>query len=163
MIDGYNTVAEYIPPDCETSPLIEKDQEWHAKHVRESQYLLQIVKCNDGSCCNPRRSSLFRFSLDGFLPPPLPVIQGKNGLEYGESAENSKFVSLFTNLAINKSIYPPRAAVKFLKGIPYDFACLNVEKDLPRRVCASCGLYFATMKSNAAHKAWCNARFVSVY
>ena len=162
VIDGYDTVAEYIPPGSETSILIEKDQEWHAKHVHESQYLLQIVKCGDQSCCSPRRSSLFRFLHDGFLPPPLPIVQGKNGLEYGENKENSKFLSMFTNLAINKNIFPPRVAVKFPKGIPYDFACPTVEKVLPRRVCAKCGLYFATTKSNGAHKAWCSARLVSV-
>ncbi|CAB3979548.1 Hypothetical predicted protein [Paramuricea clavata] len=85
-------------------------------------------------------------------------VRAKNGLEYGENKENSKFVSLFTNLAINKNIFPPRVAVKFPKGTPYDFACPNVEKDLPRKVCAKCGLCFATIKYNAAHKAWCSAR-----
>ncbi len=155
VIDGYDTVAEYIQPEYET-PITEKDQQWHAKHVRESQYLLQVVKCDDQTCCNPRRSSLFRCLSDGFLPPPLPIVQGKNGLEFGENQENRKFLSLFTNLAVNKNIFPARAAIKFPKVIPYDFACPSVEKELPRRVCGRCGLYFATIKSNTAHKTWCD-------
>lgn len=49
-IDGYSTVAEYIDP--ESSELDPEsfhgfDQIWFAKHVRTSQYLLQIVKCSD--------------------------------------------------------------------------------------------------------------------
>lgn len=128
---------------------MEKDQQWYGKHVRESQYLLQIVKCDNRSCCRPQRSSLFHILIEGFLPPPLPILQGKHGLEYENESRNT-FLSPFANLALNK-ILPPRAATKFPNGIPYDFACPTVQDILPRRVCSTCGLYFATIKSNKAH------------
>ena len=51
VIDNYPTVAEYINPSDEVF-ITAKDQEWMAKHVRESQYLLQIVNT---SCCSTRR------------------------------------------------------------------------------------------------------------
>lgn len=50
VIDEYPTVAEYIDPEVsEIDPdlLHEFDDNWFANHVRTSQYLLQIIKCND--------------------------------------------------------------------------------------------------------------------
>ncbi|CAH1969122.1 unnamed protein product [Acanthoscelides obtectus] len=31
---------------------------WYSEHVRESQYLLQIVKCRNTECCRPRSDYL---------------------------------------------------------------------------------------------------------
>ena len=39
---SYATVSEYIHPQTDEAPVIEKDPEWYGKHIRESQYLLQI-------------------------------------------------------------------------------------------------------------------------
>lgn len=42
-IDGYNVEAEFLPSD-ETIPRLEEfnDDDWYMKHVRKSQYLLQV-------------------------------------------------------------------------------------------------------------------------
>ena len=64
VIDNYPTVAEYINPSDEVF-ITAKDQEWMAKHVRESQYLLQIVKCSNTSCCGTR-SSLFSYLMGSY-------------------------------------------------------------------------------------------------
>ena len=155
VIDNYPTVAEYINPSDEVF-ITAKDQEWMAKHVRESQYLLQIVKCSNTSCCGTRRSSLFLFLPDGFLPPPLPVTQDRDGIKYGEAEETSKFLPLFANLAISKSILPSRAIAKYPKGVPYDFACPKLQNELPKRICPKCGCYFATIKSKTHHISDCH-------
>ena len=157
VIDNYPTVAEYINPSDEVF-ITAKDQEWMAKHVRESQYLLQTVKCSNTSRCGTRKSSLFLFLPDGFLPPPLPVTQGRDGIKYGEAEETSKFLPLFTNLVINKSILPSRAVAyaKYPKGVPYDFACPKLQNELPKRICPKCGCYFATIKSKTHHISDCH-------
>ena len=55
IIDSYSVVCRYIEPNAKTrSSLLNAkflDLDWLAVHVRQSQYLLQIVKCNDLSCC----------------------------------------------------------------------------------------------------------------
>ena len=105
VIDGSATVAEYIHPETDEAPVIEQDQEWWGKHVRESQYLLQIAKFDDPLCCKPRKSSLFPILTEGFLPPPLPISQGKHALEYGENVCRNTFLSVFSNLAMNKKTF----------------------------------------------------------
>lgn len=60
-IDGYPTIAEYILPELSDLETIEKkDEQWIAKHVQSSQYMTQIVKCGDLSCCSAARSSYFK-------------------------------------------------------------------------------------------------------
>ena len=57
---------------------------------------------DDPSCSKTRRSSLFHILTEGFLLPPLPISQGKHGLEYGENKCRNTFLSVFANLAMNK-------------------------------------------------------------
>ena len=59
LTDGHATVENTYTLETDEAPVIEKDPQWYRKHVRESQYLLLIVKRDDPSCCKPRRSSLF--------------------------------------------------------------------------------------------------------
>ena len=84
FIDGCPTVAEFVSEEedateSDTNNLIRQNEEWHLKHIKESKYLLQIRKCDDLSCCSVKRSSLFRVIKDGFIPPPIPIQQTKNG------------------------------------------------------------------------------------
>ena len=47
-IDGYAVKTVYVEPKNEEFPPFPvPDPVWYQKLVRESQYLLQIVKCND--------------------------------------------------------------------------------------------------------------------
>ena len=59
VIHDFPVVAEYIVPkdtrlDNEQARVLKNDAIWYAHHVLESQYLLQIVKCEDVSCCGVR-------------------------------------------------------------------------------------------------------------
>ena len=51
-IDGHPVVAEFISDEA-NEPVVSKSDKWKAMNVRESQYLLQIVKCKDRNCCLP--------------------------------------------------------------------------------------------------------------
>jgi hypothetical protein len=79
IVDGHPIVAKYIDPL--TSELNDElhlnvaDQNWFSEHVRTSQYFLQIVKCNNLSCCTAPRSSYFAIVPSRFLPGPVPLCQ----------------------------------------------------------------------------------------
>lgn len=78
IIDEFPVVAKYIVPtdtrlNVEQAEELKSDATWYAKHVRESQYLLQKVKFEVVPCCGVRRSSLWRLLREGFLPPPVLI------------------------------------------------------------------------------------------
>ena len=53
VIDGHSVVAENVEPiDRNEIHVMEKSANWQNNHVQESQYFLQIVKCNDRTCCD---------------------------------------------------------------------------------------------------------------
>ena len=145
-------MAEYKDPKAENTTEKSADlkfgAQWDIEHVRESQYFLKVVKSNNIQCCGPRRSCFFNVVKNGFLPPPLALVQAGDGLECNSSDSKNRSVSLFFNIALDKSIVLSKALKKFPKGLPYDFPCPSVENVLPRRICADCGMYFATIKSN---------------
>lgn len=73
VISGFPTYTNYVDPD---ELLIDipkqKSQDWLLRHVRTSQYMLQIVKCDKKSCCMKFRSNWMSI-VESFLPPPIRV------------------------------------------------------------------------------------------
>ena len=69
---------------------------WKNVHVQQSQYMLQIVKCTDQSCCKFRTNYLTYFP-ERFLPPPVPLKCTVDGLEISEG----KFGSLFQAIVLS--------------------------------------------------------------
>ena len=83
VINDYQVIAEYI---VDKALKIVKDvsEIWRSSHVRSSQYLLQIIKCNNITCCTSFRSSNKKIVKDSFLHflhlPCLKVsIMGSHG------------------------------------------------------------------------------------
>ena len=156
VIDGHPVVAEFIKEEPAAITSITKSEEWKAKYVRESQYLLQIVKCTDAACCSPFQSSYLKIMKDQFLPPPLPVTyEKKGGIEWAKDDKEAKYLSLFQNLALNARLIPCRASDKYPKGIPYDNSCPSTKDCLNYRICKYCGLYFGSIKSKQNHSSSC--------
>ena len=145
VIDGHPVVAEYINHTDHQTPLIEKSQQWCQTHVRESQYMLQIIKCNDISCCSPPRSSYFSVIKDRFLPPPMPIVQTADGLV--ADIPKQQFSPLFLTIQLGNAVLPTRTLCNFPKGIPYDFGCPSLQEELHKRICLKCGHYTATVVS----------------
>ena len=54
VIDSYRVVAEYLSPpeNIREAMIFMEGEEWKAKHVMQSQYMLLIVRCNDNTCCD---------------------------------------------------------------------------------------------------------------
>lgn len=157
IIDKHPTKAEYIDPDnseIDLSQLLSKDDIWNSKHVQTSQYMTQVVKCDDRSCCKARRSSIFKilYNSSGFIPAPIPIIQTDEGVIASKNAspENEHFASLILLNSLNmKEILP--ADFKKYKSIPYDLYCPSVKICLDRRICSICGKYFSAIKQLSQH------------
>lgn len=157
-IDSYPVISNYIEPEkseVKHDELRTVSFQWRAKHVRESQYCTQVVKCSDGGCCRPARSSIFKVLASRFLPPPFPLQQTSEGLKAPEpDSHESKFMSLFLALAFNNQDILPRSLAGY-KSLPFDAYCPSVQSVLMRRICKECGLYHASLTSLKAHTRTC--------
>ena len=144
-IDGHPVVAEYIEPGESDLPEA-VDQHWYASHVRESQYLLQVVRCSSLECCGPPRSSLASV-LSGFLPPPMRVQQTNRGVTAaGPDTQDGHFLPLFPRLASKIDLTHTG-----YKRIPYDMYCPTVTSKLANRICRHCGIYFTNEENRKLH------------
>ena len=74
VIDGYPVLAEYVG-DKTSEIFKDVSEKWRSSHVRSSQYLLQIVRCNNITCCTLFRSSYKNVVNVRFLPPPFAMSQ----------------------------------------------------------------------------------------
>ena len=92
VIDGNPVVAEFIEDDA---PVIMgmKSEEWKSCHVRQPQYFLQIVKCADPKCCSSFQSSYLKIVPKIVLPPPLPVVHTRNGIEWAKDDKDATYLS----------------------------------------------------------------------
>ena len=104
-----------------------KSEEWKACHVRQSQYFLQIVKCTDPRCCSNFQSSYLKVAPKRFLPPPLPVVHTRNGIEWAKDDKDATYLSLYQNISLQNALMSAQATKKFPKGIPYDYSCPSVD------------------------------------
>lgn len=128
-IDGYPVEAEYVGPKEHRPAIPDVDAEWYAKHVRESQYCLQIAKCKSLECCGIRRSSVWSFLPDGFLPPPVPIKQTSQGYTVVDvKDEKAKFAPLLLQKSLKLG-----AKDDSWDHLPYDFYCPSVQNDLSKR------------------------------
>ena len=99
----------------------------------KSQYCLQIVKCKNEACCCPFRSSYLTILNDKFLPPPIPVVQTIDGLQWETSKEkNATYGTLYQAILFGKNSAPPRAKRRFPKCIHHDFSYPSIQDELPK-------------------------------
>ena len=71
MIDNYPVKAMCVEPrkiDKIKQTSGDINQEWYVKHVRTSQYLLQVVKCNLEDCCGSLLSAKY-YPTNVYLQP----------------------------------------------------------------------------------------------
>jgi len=142
-IDNYPVVATYCPPaintDNVTSHAVASRQRRTA-HVRESQYCLQLVRCNDHQCCTPFSFRIyFRNDFYLILFQRSTVVKAL-----------SRPMPLFLNLLLN-SMAQKEKMWEFIIS-PYELYCPSVEPHLSKRCCSVCGIYHASTKSATNHK-----------
>lgn len=149
-IDGYPVEAEFVPPtpeELQEDSTEEFSSPWYAKHVRESQYMLQIIKCGEEECCGAMRSKIKLLLPDMFLPPPIKLCEESL---FPTIANQSDIRGQFLGLLARRALTLEIEDTKF-KQPPYDYFCPSVQSQLAERICKSCDLYFASKKSLAKH------------
>lgn len=148
IIDNHPTVAHFVnETESELADnLIEKSSSWWDTHIEFGQYLLQIIKCDNQSCCNPKRSSLFSIIKNGRIPPPLPITNSEDKLKVPDSQYDKlkadQFAPLFLNLVL-KNEFPIKS---------FDAFCPSVQSKLPNRTCKVCSKYFSATKYLNEHE-----------
>ncbi|KAF6035822.1 hypothetical protein EB796_005872 [Bugula neritina] len=163
VIDSNPVIAVYVPPEDTEDMWDELSETWKEKHLLQSQYFLQITKCDDQSCCRPYRSSIRAILPGRFIPPPVPVKQTRHGLvapEPDETLIDSHYGSLFSRIALSAIL--PQCAKTF-KIFPFDVYCPSLIGKLQPRICPVCGMYFPSQKAKSSHtKLHTGAKFVEV-
>lgn len=152
FIDNHVVIAEYVAENEVLSDTSndEVSEEWKFRHVRSSQYFLQIVKCEDIKCCSKPRSCYFTFFPTRFLSAPIPLkYQPKMSVTQPESS-NIKYASLFQGQLINGKV-----------EIPYDKNCPSQSKTINERVCIDCGYYCASIELLKKHRKSLHNRIVN--
>ncbi|KAF2893944.1 hypothetical protein ILUMI_12233 [Ignelater luminosus] len=146
VIDGFEVIAQYVPPaSTAASESTEgNDVLWRDRHILQSKYCLQVVKCQDESCCSPMISRLRLYLEDGFLPAPVMFRHGLYGLE-ACSQENmdGRFLDISQRLQ-NASLVP-------VKPCPNDYYCPSVIPELQKLICPVCKKYFFRKASLTKH------------
>ncbi|XP_060806168.1 uncharacterized protein LOC132903036 [Amyelois transitella] len=158
VIDGHDVVAEYLKPDDTAESFVPDlpSLQWYSEHVRESQYLLQVVKCDDRACCGDLRSSLRSILPERFVIPPYPILQSSSGLYIPKPQEHDG--KTFATFLLRRSLGITPTHDGFNK-LPYDLYCPSLQKDrrqLLERTCQWCGLYFCTKKKVKEHVNSCH-------
>ncbi|CAH2087125.1 unnamed protein product [Euphydryas editha] len=123
----------------------------HSKHVQESQYLLQVVKCDDCACCGHVRSFLRSILSKRFFIPPYPILQSSSGLCIPKPQEHDG--KTFATFLLRRSLGMTPTHECFNKLV-YDLYCPSLQKNrqqLVERTCQWCGLYFCTKKKVKEH------------
>ena len=159
-LDGHDTVAQYVNPPNEIQEPEFKElnknvpvtEEWICDHVQVSKYCLQIVCCDNDSCC-PNRPAHVKLLLrplmpNGFLPPPVKYCQRFSGdsvplqlLKQSIHNKQVQFASLQT-----RALYPCSARTAF------DSFCPSMQKVLPNSTCDQCFRAFPSKAQMLVHR-----------
>ena len=150
VIDGHTIHAEFVDSDDGVMEAQEPDINWVAQHVRQSQYLLQIVKCTNPQCCRPMRSSWLEYFPQRFLPGPVVMSHDDRGLyvpppDQQVTERKAHFTSLAQRLGIIKS--------KVSNDDSFDLYCPSISRaEIGKRTCAMCGIYHPSQAAARRHK-----------
>lgn len=122
-------------------------EQWKQRHVRQSQYLLQIVKCGNASCCQPPRTNIHDIFKQQFLPPPIPIIRTSTGPKIGRVEDtDSHFLDLSSRIACASLLSHPMKC--------FDTYCPSSQPKIKGNsyTCEVCANYFVTKSALSSHK-----------
>jgi hypothetical protein len=145
LLDEHPVIAEYRERGNELplpDPKIEMEPKWYAEHVRESRYLLQIVKCGNSSCCSNWRSLWNQLVPGRFLPGPVPMRNTGENQEQREAAveasseyHHTMYLPIMGNLTVGRALIRRRMVEEFCGNCPYDLFCPSQSLDVLKRTC----------------------------
>jgi hypothetical protein len=80
----YQENARPAREKCSDQQKYDIDEYWCAMHVLQTQYTLQIVRCNSIECCGPWRSNYVEVFPHRFLPSPVPFERTAFGIRMAD-------------------------------------------------------------------------------
>ena len=111
VIDGHHVDSQALPLDQVFIPST-TDTKWVAEHVHQTRYTLQVVKCQNETCCESFVTNWLVVFPDRFVPFPAIYNYESNGpvaVEPSEYIKNQKktkkneFVRLNKRLLLKKT------------------------------------------------------------
>ncbi|CAF4163407.1 unnamed protein product [Rotaria sp. Silwood2] len=120
-------------------PKYDIDEYWCAMHVLQTQYTLQIIRCNSVECCGQWRSNYVRVFPHRFLPSPVPFERTIYGIRMAEKdyQKGQFYGSLFQRIQFHGIVIQHTQN----EMLPFDYCCSSVKKELKRRLCKVCNQY----------------------
>jgi hypothetical protein len=120
-------------------PKYDIDEYWCAMHVLQTQYTLQIVRCNSVECCGPWRSNYVEVFPHRFLPSPVPFERTPYGVRMAEKdyQKGQFYGSLFQRIQFHGVVIQHTQN----EMLPFDYCCSSVKKELKKRTCKVCNQY----------------------
>ncbi|CAF1277160.1 unnamed protein product [Adineta steineri] len=115
------------------------DEYWCAMHVLQTQYTLQIVRCNSVECCGPWRSNYVEVFPHRFLPSPVPFERTPYGVRMADRdyQKGQFYGSLFQRIQFHGVVIQHTQN----EMLPFDYCCSSVKKELKKRTCKVCNQY----------------------
>ena len=153
IIDNHPSVVSYTSPAEKQHDEVafHKSEEWKAKHVRQSQYMLQIIRCSDSSCYKPWWTNYPMFFPKRFLSAPVTISVSDNDLKI--DPKKGSFRSLFQSFYL--------ASILKLDTC-YDEYCPSLqernaknERAIDIRTCKNCSLHHSTVAALKKDKRVC--------
>ncbi|CAF3356407.1 unnamed protein product [Rotaria socialis] len=120
-------------------PKYDIDEYWCAMHVLQTQYTLQIVRCNSVECCGPWRSNYVEVFPHRFLPSPVPFERTPYGVRMAEKdyQKGQFYGSLFQRIQFHGVVIENTQN----EMLPFDYCCSSVKKEIRKRICKICNQY----------------------
>ena len=151
QIDGYKVDCTALPVGKGfTTP--EVSLSWAARHVQQSRYALQIVKCQDS--CQPFKTNWISLFPERFLPFPGCHKNEKFGLEtvepkdYFQNQKSYKFALLYQRLFAKVK---PHVFINYAI-VPFDMYCLSLDGSFAKGICKKCGAYWPSQAAMIRHR-----------
>ena len=138
--DQYHQENARLPRDqFGDQPKYDLDEYWCAMHVLQTQYTLQIVRCNSIECCGPWRSNYVRIFPHRFLPSPVPFERTAYGIRMADKdyQKGQFYGSLFQRIQYHGVVIQHTQN----EILPFDYSCSSVKKELKKRTCQVCNQY----------------------
>ena len=153
QIDGYKVDCTALPVGKGfTTP--EVSLSWAARHVQQSRYALQIVKCQDS--CQTFKTNWISLFPERFLPFPGCHKNEKFGLEtvepkdYFQNQKSYKFALLYQRLFAKVK---PHVFINYAI-VPFDMYCLSLDGSFAKGICKKvwCVLAFSSRNDTSSKK-----------
>lgn len=108
---------------------------------------MQVVKCDNNTCCTPLRSNLRQVLIDGFLPAPFKNKETSRGIKACDFDEDCGRFAKLTERSFLANIKPD-----WQYGfVPFDAFCPSVHDEILQRTCLQCKRYFVTKGERQKH------------